>query len=118
MKGLLLDTDTNVLRRTEVCELQDYYDEMHCNSIDTVFINVNGYRLAIICDDEALLLINGKVPIPAVILQDRNVVIYNSVIFATVQPDCDDFCDLPEDLALTIQHRLSHLDDEKLIVNL
>lgn len=64
------------------------------------------------------LLINGKVPIPAVIIQDRNVVIYNSVIFAAVQPDSDDFCDLPEDLALTIQRRLSHLDDNKLIVNL
>lgn len=118
MKGLLLDTESNVLRRTEVCELQDYYDEMHCSCIDTVYVNFNGYRLAIICDDEALLLINGKVPVPAVIIQDRNVVIYNSVIFAIVQPGCDDFCDLPEDLALTIQHRLSHLDDGKLIIQL
>ena len=74
--------------------------------------------ILIICDEEALLLINGKAPIPAVIIQDRNVVIYNSVIFAAVQSDSDDFCDLPEDLALTIQHRLSHLDNNKLIVNL
>lgn len=118
MKGLLLDTDSNVLQKVEVNDLQDYYDKMHCSCIDTVCTNLNGYKLAIICDDEALLLINGKIPVPAVIIQDRNVVIYNSVIFAVIQPGCDDFCDLPEDLELAIQHRLSHLDDGKLIVKL
>lgn len=54
MKGLLLDTEENQIRKVEVNELRDYYKAMHCDCITVVYTRLDGQQLAIICDDEAL----------------------------------------------------------------
>ena len=54
MKGLLLDTEENQIRKVEVNELHDYYKAMHCDCITVVYTELDGQQFAIICDDEAL----------------------------------------------------------------
>lgn len=48
MKGLLLDTEENQIRKVEVNELRDYYKAMHCDCITVVYTQLDGQQLAII----------------------------------------------------------------------
>lgn len=95
MKGLLLDTEENQIRKVEVNELHDYYKAMHCDCITVVYTELEGQQLAIICDDEALC--KSGCLIPTVKLSSGDT-IFNSVIFAAIKPGSDDFSDLSEAL--------------------
>ena len=78
MKGLLLDTEENQIRKVEVNELHDYYKAMHCDCITVVYTELEGQQLVIICDDEALC--KSGCLIPTVKLSSGDT-IFNSVIF-------------------------------------
>lgn len=113
MKGLLLDTEENQIRKVEVNELHDYYKAMHCDCITVVYIELDGQQLAIICDDEALYK-NGCL-IPTVKLPTGDI-IFNSVIFAAIEPGSDDFSDLPETLENSILQKVAHSDSGRVMV--
>ena len=105
MKGLVLDTETNEIRKVEAEELHDYYKAMHCDCIDVVHTRLLGQHIAIVCDDEALC--KDKVPIHSVTLP-RGRHIFNSVIFTLIEPGSDDFSDLSKDLEDAILQRVIH----------
>ena len=105
MRGLVLDTKTNEIRKVEVEELHDYYKAMHCDCIDVVHTCLFGQHIAIVCDDEVLC--KDNVPIPSVILPGGQPV-FNSVIFTLIEPGSDDFSDLSKDLEDAILQRVVH----------
>lgn len=113
MKGLLLDTEENQIRKVEVNELHDYYKAMHCDCITVMYIQLDGQQLAIIYDDEALC--KSSYLIPTVKLPSGDI-IFNSVIFAAFEPGSDNFSDLPEILENSILQRVSHTDLNRVIV--
>lgn len=115
MKGLLLDTEENQIRKVEVNELHDYYKAMHCDCITAVYTELDGQQLAIICDDEDLC--KSGCLIPAVKLSSGDI-IFNSVIFTAIEPGSDDFSDLPETLENSILQRVSYTDSNRVIVTL
>lgn len=84
MKGLLLDTEENQIRKVEVNELHDYYKAMHCDCITVVYTELEGQQLAIICDDEALC--KSGCLIPTVKLSSGDT-IFNSVILLLLSLD-------------------------------
>lgn len=114
MRGLLLDTEENVIRKVEVNDLHDYYREMHCDCIDVTYHKLNGHTLAIVCDDNAL--ISDKTPVPAVLFDGTDHAIFNSVIFTTIAVDSDDFQDLPHDLEDTILSRVKVISSRKIVI--
>lgn len=105
MKGLILDTETNEIRKVEVEELHDYHKAMHCDCIDVVHTHLLGQHIAIVCDDEALC--KDNVLITSVILPGGRP-IFNSVIFTLIEPGSDDFSDLSKDLEDAILQRVIH----------
>lgn len=113
MKGLLLDTEENQIRKVEVNELHDYYKAMHCDCITVVYTELDGQQFAIICDDEALCKSGCLIPTVKLSLGDT---IFNSVIFAAVEPGSEDFSDLSETLENSILQRVSHIDLNRVIV--
>ena len=113
MKGLLLDTEENQIRKVEVNELRDYYKAMHCDCITVVYTQLDGQQLAIICDDEALC--KSGCLIPTVKLSSGDT-IFNSVIFAAVEPGSEDFSDLSETLENSILQKVAHSDSGRVMV--
>lgn len=113
MKGLLLDTEENQIRKVEVNELHDYYKAMHCDCITAVYTELDGQQFAIICDDEALC--KSGCLIPTVKLSSGDT-IFNSVIFAAVEPGSEDFSDLSETLENSILQRVAHSDSGRVMV--
>ena len=108
MKGLLLDTEENQIRKVEVNELHDYYKAMHCDCITAVYTELEGQQLAIICDKSGCL-------IPTVKLSSGDT-IFNSVIFAAIKPGSDDFSDLSEALEDSILQKVAHSDSGRVMV--
>ena len=113
MKGLLLDTEENQIRKVEVNELRDYYKAMHCDCITVVYAQLDGQQFAIICDDEALCKSGCLIPTVKLSSDDT---IFNSVIFAAVEPGSEDFSDLSETLENSILQKVAHSDSGRVMV--
>lgn len=76
--------------------LNDCYDHLKCDFIETVNVKTAQGRMLIVCDEEAL--IRDKIPVPSVALADQGQYIYGDCLVFGYDPHHPDdpFTDLPE----------------------
>ena len=84
--------------------LDDYYQHLKCDLVDSVPANVKGHQVEIICDDEGLLKEN---PIPSVFFNDENDGEYErclvgNVLFSGPVDDEGELTELSKEAALAI----------------